>query len=95
MVRAGQVVGLDGNADGTSGDDYTLTGAVANGLYRLYGDANGDGTVNAFDFAQFRGAFGTALGQPAYLSFLDFDGDGIINAFDFARFRTRFGSGVP
>ncbi len=95
-VRANQIVGgFDGNGDGTAGDDYSLNGSVANGLYRLYGDANADGVINAVDFGQFRGAFGTASGDSAYRDFLDIDGDGFINAFDFAQFRTRFGSGVP
>ncbi len=86
---------LDGNNDGTLGDDYVLAGSTANGLYRLYGDANGDGTVNAFDFSQFRNAFGSSTGQTAYLDWLDFNGDGVINAFDFSQFRNRFGGGVP
>ncbi len=95
-VRANQIVGgFDGNGDGTAGDDYTLNGSVANGLYRLYGDANADGVVNATDFGPFRNAFGSATGQTAYLDWLDLNGDGAINAFDFSQFRTRFGSGVP
>ncbi len=94
-VRASQVPGLDGNGDGVSGDDYTLDGTAANGLYRLYGDATGDGVVNAADFAPFRGAFGSAVGQSAYVEWLDLDGDGFINAFDFAQFRSRFGASVP
>ncbi len=95
-VRANQIVGgFDGNGDGTAGDDYALAGTVANRLFRLYGDANADGVVNAFDFAQFRNAFGSSTGQTAYLDWLDLNGDGAINAFDFSQFRTRFGSGVP
>ncbi len=94
-VRASQVIGLDGDGNGTGGDDFTLTGSVANGLYRLYGDTNGDATVNAADFGPFRAAFGSSAVQAGYLDYLDFNGDGIINAFDFAQFRLRFGSGVP
>lgn len=98
-VRANQVsangLALDGNGDGTAGDDYALAGTVANGLYRLFGDANADGVVNAVDYGPFRNAFGSSTGQAAYVEWLDIDGDGFINAFDFARFRTRFGSGVP
>ena len=44
-----------------NGDDYTLAGCVANGLYRLFGDVNGDGVVNATDFAQFRSRFGAGV----------------------------------
>lgn len=98
-VRASQVSAngqaLDGNGDGIGGDDYTLAGTVANGLYRLFGDANGDGIVNAADFSRFRPAFGASTGQAAYLAWLDFNGDGVINAFDFGQFGNRFGGAVP
>jgi hypothetical protein len=55
----------------------------------------GDGVVNGADFALFRTAFGTALGNPAYLDYLDFNGDGAINGTDFAQFRSRFGTALP
>ncbi len=99
VVRANQVTAggqqLDGDGNGTGGDDFTLNGTTTNGLFRLYGDVTGDGTVNAADFGPFRNAFGTSVGNPLYLDFLDVNGDGTINAFDFAQFRTRFGSSVP
>jgi hypothetical protein len=99
FVLANQVTAggqqLDGDGNGTGGDDFVLDGTVANGLYRLYGDVTGDGTINAADFGQFRPAFGSSTGQTAYRDFLDFNNDGSINAFDFAQFRTRFGSSVP
>ncbi len=99
LVRANQVTAggtqLDGDGNGTGGDDYTLAGSTANGLFRLYGDASGDGTVNAFDFAQLRNAFGSSTGNPAYRDYLDFNADGTVNAFDFGQFRPRFGSSVP
>jgi hypothetical protein len=84
---------LDGNGDGTPGDDYTF--GSAEGLFRLFGDVTGDGVVNGADFAYFRGAFGTAAGNPAYLWYLDFDGDGAVNGADFAQFRARFGTALP
>jgi hypothetical protein len=84
---------LDGNGDGTAGDDYTF--GDAQGLFRLYGDMNADRTVNGLDLAAFRTAFGTASGNPAYDSALDFNGDGAINGLDLASFRTRFGTVLP
>jgi hypothetical protein len=67
----------------------------AQGLFRYYGDVNGDGVVNGLDFGFFRSAFGLAAGDPGYLAYLDFDGDGAINGLDFAQFRTRFGIPLP
>jgi hypothetical protein len=85
-VRADQVsnIGpLDGNNDGVGGDDFTF------GFHRLFGDADGNGSVDALDFRAFRLAFGTN-------SFVfDFDGDGDTDAADFAAFRGRFGLTVP
>ena len=84
---------LDGNGDGFAGDNYTF-GDTQN-LYRMFGDVNGDQTVNGLDFGFFRNAFGTQVGDPNYLRFLDFNGDGVINGFDFGQFRTRFGTMLP
>jgi hypothetical protein len=84
---------LDGNGDGIGGDDYTFGGAQ--GLFRYYGDVNGDGVVNGADFALFRTAFGTTAGNPAYLWYLDYNGDGAVNGLDFAQFRSRFGTALP
>jgi len=82
---------LDGNGDGTAGDDYVQAGGPASPskLFRLFGDADGNGSVEAADFAGFR----TAFGGPASLAF-DFDGDGDVDAVDFGQFRRRFGTGV-
>jgi hypothetical protein len=84
---------LDGNGDGTAGDDYTF--GDAQGLFRMFGDVNGDQIINGFDFGYFKNAFGTQTGDPNYLSYLDFDGDGVINGFDFGQFRNRFGTMLP
>jgi hypothetical protein len=84
---------LDGNGDGTDGDDYTF--GDAQGLLRFYGDVNGDRVVNGTDFGVFRDAFGTVVGDPAYVDYLDFDGDGAVNGTDFAQFRARFGMVLP
>jgi hypothetical protein len=90
-VLAAQVPNLDGNGDGTAGDDFTLVGdpSTAPKLFRLFGDNDGDGDVDAADFGQFRQAFGTG----ANLAF-DFDGDGDVDASDFGQFRQRFGTAV-
>ena len=55
--------GLDGDGNGTAGDNYTLVGdpAVAPKLYRFFGDANADGTVDGTDFAEFGARFGVTL----------------------------------
>jgi autotransporter-associated beta strand protein len=84
---------LDGNGDGISGDDYVF--GNSQGLYRFFGDVNGDRTVNGLDFGFFKNAFGTQVSDPNYLRFFDFNGDGVINGFDFGQFKLRFGTTLP
>lgn len=76
---------LDGDCNGIGGDDFVLVGSPANGLFRLFGDADGNATVNSTDFGVFRTFFG--LGA----SIFDFNGDNVTNSNDFAEFRRRFG----
>jgi hypothetical protein len=91
-VLAAQVNGgdFDGNGDGTTGDNYVLVGTpgTAPNLFRFFGDINGDGTVSASDFIQFRQYFGGVN------SAFDFDGDGSVAASDFIQFRLRFGGSI-
>jgi hypothetical protein len=87
-VLSAQVTGngqpLNGDGDGGPGGDFTF------GLHRLYGDANGDRTVNAADLTLFRNVFGATTADPTF----DFDGNGVINAADLAAFRANFGAAV-
>jgi uncharacterized protein (DUF2141 family) len=80
---------LDGNCNGIGGDDFVLASTGTTGVFRLFGDSNGDATVNSTDFAVFRTYFG--LGA----SMFDFNNDGQTNAADFSQFRLRFGLGLP
>jgi hypothetical protein len=84
-------VPLDGNGDGTGGDNFTL-GPTA--LFRLYGDATGDARMDNADFFQFRTTFGLASGSPAFLAYFDFNADGLVDNLDFFQFRTRFGTSL-
>ena len=78
---------------GTAGGNFVFNDTQ--GLFRLFGDVNGDQTVNGFDLGFFRNAFGTQTGDSNYLSYLDLNGDGVINGFDLGQFRTRFGTMLP
>ncbi|MBX7105463.1 MAG: hypothetical protein K1X57_15365 [Gemmataceae bacterium] len=69
---------FDGNADGTVGDDLTLS------VHRLFGDADGNATINSADFLAFRLAFLSSS------STFDVDGDNQVTAADFLQFRLRF-----
>ncbi|MBX7106065.1 MAG: autotransporter-associated beta strand repeat-containing protein [Gemmataceae bacterium] len=75
---------LDGNGDGAAGDNYSLTGTPANGLFRLFGDTDGNGQVTSSDFLAFRLAF-----LSPSLAF-DYNGSGTVDSSDFLQFRLRF-----
>src|SRR5262249_9460792 len=53
---------LDGNGDGAPGGDNVST------LHRLYGDVDGNKTVNGVDLAALRNAFGTTSADAAYVA---------------------------
>jgi hypothetical protein len=87
-VRDSSGNALDGDVNGVAGGDYTLS------LHRFYGDVTGDRFVNGADFALFRTAFGTGLGDPNYNAAFDLNGDGFVNGLDFAVFRNNFGKSI-
>jgi hypothetical protein len=101
-VRGDQVYNsyglLDGDADGVAGGNYVSPDDVAGGtglrLYRLYGDATGDGVVDLSDLQSFRGSFNAGTGDPAYLTYLDADGNGVVDLVDLQQFRSRFNVSV-
>ena len=65
--------------------DYT-----SSKFHRLFGDVNGNRTVNNMDFAVFRNSYLKSDGDPEFRSILDFDGNGAVNNLDFGQFRGRF-----
>jgi uncharacterized delta-60 repeat protein len=77
---------LDGDGNGTAGGDRTVD------FFRLFGDTNGDRTVDNTDFAVFRSASGTHTGDAGFLWFLDYNGDGAINNTDKKAFDQRRGT---
>jgi hypothetical protein len=89
---------LDGDADGTPGGNYVSPPDtyLGNGLrlYRLFGDANGDGVVDPTDLGQFRSAYNTMIGSPFYIPYLDANNNGTIDPQDLGQFRARFNSNI-
>ena len=65
--------------------DFAFGADATDNFYRLYGDSNGDQTVNFSDFATgLLPAFGSGIGDEHYRDELDFNGDGLVNFTDFA-----------
>jgi hypothetical protein len=89
---------LDGDGDGTPGGNYVspVDTYLGNGLrlYRLFGDANGDGVVDATDVGQFKTNFNRNYTDPLYLWYLDADNSGAIDASDIGQFKSRLNVNV-
>jgi hypothetical protein len=93
-VRADQVhdgVGreLDGDGDGSAG------GNRVDGLFRLFGDTDGDRDVDLHDLGQFLSTVGRRVGDSGYLAYLDYNGDGLVGVVDLVEFARRLGRRLP
>ena len=75
-------------------NQQSIAANVVTPFIRLFGDFDGNGTVNNADYARFRAAYGSSIGDSAYLALFDYDGNGTINNLDYAQFRTRYGSSL-
>ena len=71
---------LDGDGNGSEGGNYV------DEFFRLFGDTNGDGKLDAADKRVLKSAYGNRSNQPGYLWYLDFNSNGRIWAEDAALF---------
>jgi hypothetical protein len=89
QITAGGVQ-LDGDGNGTGGDNFTF--GDQQGLFRFFGDINGDRHVDIADF----GFFSASIFNPAnYNNAFDFNNDGVIDISDFGQFSLRFFTVLP
>ncbi len=81
-VSAAGVHDLAGNA---------LSGSFTQRFHRLYGDYDGNKTVNNGDYFWFKQTFGKSVGETGFLDLFDYDANGTINNGDYFQFKQRFG----
>lgn len=86
---------LDGDGNGTAGDNYVKGAVASDNFFRLFGDTNGNRLVNAIEFNQFRQTNGLTSASPNYNSRFDYQSNNIVNALDFTQFRLRNGTTLP
>jgi hypothetical protein len=97
-VTGGNGLALDGDNNGSAGGNYVSPTETQGGsglhLYRLFGDATGDGVVDLSDLTAFRGTYNAGTGNPAFLSYLDADNSGVVDLTDLTEFRNRYNHSV-
>jgi ELWxxDGT repeat protein len=94
VTGAGGMALAGGGANGnymSPSDSYQGNGLH---LYRLFGDANGDGVVDPTDLNFFRQTYNVNNTQANYLWYLDANGDGVVDPTDLIQFRSRFNANV-
>ncbi len=65
-------------------------GGPSNYFHSLFGDTNGDGSINLTDYRQFKLDYLASIGDPNYAAALDYDGDGSINLTDYRKFKNNY-----
>jgi hypothetical protein len=91
---AGGVALAGGGTNGNYVSPADTFGGSGLHLYRLFGDANGDGVIDTTDLSFFRSAFNSNSSQASYVSWLDADNSGAIDNNDLGQFRTRYNLNV-
>jgi hypothetical protein len=84
---------LDGNGDGTPGDNFSF--GDADGLFRMFGDWNGDRQVDGVDFGAFSSTYNLTSQLAGFLAAFDVNGDGVVDGFDFSHFSGRYNTFLP
>jgi hypothetical protein len=84
---------LDGDGNGQAGGNHTF--GDAQGLFRMFGDVNGDRQVDGADFGAFSSTFNLNSSHPNFLWFMDINGDGQVDGFDFGHFSGRYNTILP
>jgi hypothetical protein len=84
--------GLAGVVGGSLPDGrYSLavSGRTVAAFFRLFGDVNGDGRVDATDLAAFTAAYRSRSGMASYRSYFDYNADGMIDSTDYYQILAR------
>ena len=80
----------NGGADQIVQFNSVEAGGLSNYFHVLYGDINGDGTVDSSDYRAFKTAFLTSAGDANWNAALDVNQDGSIDSLDYRAFKNDF-----
>ena len=74
----------------TMQSDFVFGDDESDKFFALFGDVNGDRTVNVIDLFALRTAYRSSEGDDNFNALLDYNGDGRINVIDLFAFRTNY-----
>jgi hypothetical protein len=63
-----------------------ISGQTVATFFRLFGDVNGDGKVDATDQTAFMAAYRSRSGMANYRGYFDYDGNGMVDSSDYYQF---------
>ena len=90
LITSSSGVAIDGDGDGNAGGDLVFGDTAADNFFRLFGDNDGNRSVNVFDLLAFRSTFGDSNGDANFNAQFDSNADGNVNVFDLLAFRDNF-----
>jgi hypothetical protein len=85
---------LDGDGNGTGGDNFIRGTESTDNFFRLFGDMNASRSITNFDLNQMRGTNGRNNADPLFISALDANWSGSITNFDLNELRSRNGKSL-
>jgi hypothetical protein len=86
--------GLYNLSTGTYHSPTDTFGGSGLDLFRLFGDADGNGVVDEVDLGQFRSTYNYSIGSAEYLYYFDANNDGVVDTTDLGQFNSRFNTNV-
>jgi hypothetical protein len=85
---------LDGDGNGTGGDDFVRGTEETDNFFRLFGDVSATRSITNFDLNAMRATNGRNSLDPLFNSALDADSSGSITNFDLNDLRARNGKSL-
>ena len=98
VVFTAKVTGTGGAALNGGSQNYISPSDTYQGsglhLYRIFGDGDGNGVVDATDLSYFRSTFNYNWTDAEFLAYFDCNNSGAVDASDLGQFRSRFNQNV-
>ena len=82
LITVSQGIAFDADGDGTPGGQLVIGDQVEDGLFRYFGDADGDRDTDGLDAFPFINSLFLDSAEPGFNEIFDFDGDSDVDGID-------------